>query len=111
MATPIVRPTTGRAPASSECQAMSSPVKSASLILIILIFVTVAIMVATLFYNHFKIADTVEGSVLTADDPKDNKRKMVGWLTTGSAILGVITAIVAIWQFSTISKAVKVCLV
>lgn len=112
MSVPLNRVNVGgvRTPPSAECQSMGPSVKFASLTLIILIFVTVAIMVATLFYNQFKIADeNASTSVLGADD-KDKKRKTVGYMTMASTILGVITAIVAIWQFSTISKAVKVCL-
>lgn len=113
MSVPASRVTQPRIAPSAECQNMGPSVKFASLVLIILIFVTVAIMVATLIYNQMKTVNNSANpteSTETAAEASEKKRKTVGYMTMSSTILGVITAIAAIWQFNSVSKAVKVCL-
>lgn len=98
-----------------ECHNIGRSIKTSATAIVVLIVIVLILMVATILYSYLKKVGN-DGSTtnnLVNDDVKkdeNKKKKVVGGLTITSTVLIFITAFIAVYQMSAVSRAARQCI-
>lgn len=97
-----------------ECHNIGRSIKTSATAIVVLIVIVLILMVATILYSYLKKVGTEGGTTTNiSDEAKNNenkKKKVVGGLTITSTVLIFITAFIAVYQMSAVSRAARQCI-
>lgn len=88
-----------RAAATPEKANLAGSLKISSLAILVLSFVVMILLLATVIFNQYKKT--------TTETDKEKKQKVINGMVISSLVASVITAFVGLWVFMIAAKSVK----
>lgn len=91
-----------------ECQNIGRSIKTSATVIVVMIVIVLILLVVSILYSYLKKID----ATLTLDvaSQESHKKKVVGGLTITASVLIFITAFVAVYQMSAVSRAARQCI-
>lgn len=92
-----------------ECQNIGRSIKTSATVIVVMIVIVLILLVVSILYSYLKKVDaSLSQDSVTAQE--NNKKKVVGGLTITASVLIFITAFVAVYQMSAVSRAARQCI-
>lgn len=91
-----------------ECQNIGRSIKTSATVIVVMIVIVLILLVVSILYSYLKKIDTSPSLDVTAQET--HKKKVVGGLTITASVLIFITAFVAVYQMSAVSRAARQCI-